>query len=142
MDLSTYDGVIVGASVHTGSHDHSISDFVRDNLPVLERIPSVFFSVSLIGSSQKPGHRAQIQAVLNTFSAQTGWHPSQIGVFGGAARYSRYNVLSKFVMKRIVKHYDPNADTSKDHEYTDWRNVTAFAKAFSAKVAGVQQTAQ
>nr|WP_219635444.1 flavodoxin domain-containing protein [Nocardioides ungokensis] len=47
VDLTAYDGVIVGASIHRGKHDKRLGEFVERNRDVLARIPSAFFSVSL-----------------------------------------------------------------------------------------------
>ena len=48
MFLEDYDGVIVGGSIHMGKHQDHVVDFVRANRFALERLPSAFFSVSLL----------------------------------------------------------------------------------------------
>ena len=40
--------------------------------------------------------------------------------------YTQYNVLIRFVMKRIAKHAGGATDTSRDHEYTDWVALDQF----------------
>ena len=64
---------------------------------------------------------------LEAFSARTGWHPGRAVSFAGALPYTRYNPLLRFVMKRISH----TTDTSRDHDFTDWKAVRAFADAIA-----------
>ena len=48
----------------------------------------------------------------------------------GALRYTHYNWLKRWMMKRIVTKAGGNTDTSRDYEYTDWAAVRAFADEF------------
>jgi hypothetical protein len=52
--------------------------------------------------------------------------------FAGALEYTQYNRLERALMKRIAKKEGGFTDTSNDHEYTDWAQVTNFAERFSA----------
>ena len=64
----TYDGVIVGASIHMGKHDHHIVDFVRKHRALLDRVPAAFFSVSLAAH----GDDAEAEGYVEQFEEQTG----------------------------------------------------------------------
>ncbi|MGI9343363.1 MAG: menaquinone-dependent protoporphyrinogen IX dehydrogenase [Gammaproteobacteria bacterium] len=131
--LDAFDGVIVGSSVHVGKHDEKIVDFVKQNLDALRTRPSAFFSVSLtaVGTQDPDKDRQDLERLLAEFSAQTGWQPDMQGVFAGALRYSRYNPIVRFVMKKIAGRHGGDTDTSQDYEYTDWRDVTRFVTEFA-----------
>ncbi len=58
--------------------------------------------------------------------------PSQVGLLGGALLYRKYGFVKRLMMKKIVsdKPGGLSTDTSRDHIYTDWDDVTRFAEAF------------
>jgi menaquinone-dependent protoporphyrinogen oxidase len=120
--------VIVGASIHMGKHEEYVRDFVRKNRSTLVRLPSAFFSVSLAAS----GDPANAEAYVENFVEQTGWRPDQVGLFGGALLYTQYGFIKRQMMKKIVRGKPGNlsTDTSRDHVYTEWDDVTRFAEAF------------
>jgi menaquinone-dependent protoporphyrinogen oxidase len=57
----------------------------------------------------------------------------------GRLAYREYNVLVRFLIKRIAKKEGGPTDTSRDHELTDWDAVDRLgremADAIHAKVA-------
>jgi menaquinone-dependent protoporphyrinogen oxidase len=126
--LDGYDAVIVGGSIHMGKHEEHVVDFVQKNRFRLERLPSAFFSVSLAAHGDMENARAYVE----NFQQQTGWHPTQVGLFGGALLYRQYGFLKRLMMKKIVsdKPGGLSTDTSRDHVYTDWDEVKRFAQAF------------
>jgi menaquinone-dependent protoporphyrinogen oxidase len=134
FDLQNFDGVMVGASVHLGKHDRRIVDFVKANLAVLQEKPSAFFSVSLSAAGDDDRHEADIERLLTEFSEQTGWHPDRMEAIAGALMYTQYNLIVRFLMKRISKKEGGDTNTSRDYEYTDWDGVTEFARAFAGMV--------
>jgi menaquinone-dependent protoporphyrinogen oxidase len=128
LRLDDYDAMIVGGSIHMGKHQEEVVDFVRTNRAVLERLPSALFSVSLAAH----GDTANAEAYITNFEQQTGWHPTKVGLFSGALLYRQYGFLKRWMMKRIVrdKPGEVSTDTSRDHVYTDWDQVTRFAEDF------------
>jgi menaquinone-dependent protoporphyrinogen oxidase len=113
-----YDAVIVGASIHMGKHDAHVCDFVRQNLAVLERLPSAFFSVSLAAH----GDTAEAENYVEEFEQDTGWRPAVVALFGGALLYTEYGFLKRYVMKKIARDKPGSlgTDTSRDYVYTEW----------------------
>lgn len=129
FSLGSYAAAIVAASVHAGKHENEIVAFVKRHRADLERIPAVFLSVSLSEAgvedpASSPERRARaaadVQRMIDTFLAETGWHPSKVRAVAGALSYTKYNFLVRFVMKRIAKAQGASTDTSRDHELTDW----------------------
>jgi menaquinone-dependent protoporphyrinogen oxidase len=126
--VDSYDAVIVGGSIHMGKHEEHVVHFVQKNRIRLERLPSAFFSVSLAAHGDLENARAYVE----NFEQLTGWHPAQVGLFSGALLYRQYGFVKRLMMKKIVtdKPGGLSTDTSRDHVYTDWDEVTRFAEAF------------
>lgn len=61
--------------------------------------------------------------------------------FAGAVPFTKYNVLLRFVMKRIQRKAGHSTDTSRDHVYTDWTAVEGFARDAVALVRSAVPTA-
>jgi len=137
-----YDGVIVGASIHMGKHDKSVSDYVRKNRVALERLPSALFSVSLAAH----GDTEEAESYVERFEKETGWRPARVALFGGALLYTQYGFLKRHLMKKIArgKPGSLGTDTSRDYVYTEWDGVKRFAEDFLEDVvsgeAGVAKT--
>lgn len=133
--LNTCAAAILAASVHAGRHEPAMLQFVKEHRGELECLPTAFLSVTLSEagaerSDATPEEHAQfvadVQKVLDRFFAETGWHPEHVKPVAGALLYTQYNVLIRFVMKRIAKHAGGATDTSRDHEYTDWVALDQF----------------
>lgn len=135
LDLAGYDLVAVGASIHFGRHPKSVAAFVRDRLDALEATPTAFFSVSghaIDGTSEGD---ATARGYVDQFLAGTGWSPDRIARFAGGVPYTRYNIVLRFVMKKIQEKAGRSTDTSRDHEYTDWGAVEDFGRELVRIVA-------
>jgi|SRR5579862_1292273 len=136
ISLDNYSAAIVAASVHVGRHENEIVSFVKAHLRELDRIPSVFLSVSLSEAgaedpSATPDRRAQaaadVQRMIDVFLESTGWNPWRIQAVAGALMYSKYNFLLRWIMKRTAARAGGSTDTSRDHVYTDWAALDRLA---------------
>ncbi|MFB6136124.1 MAG: flavodoxin domain-containing protein [Halobacteriaceae archaeon] len=134
LDVEEFDAVLVGASVHGGSHQTGVREFVTANRDALAARPTAFFQLSLSSAVDDEERRARAAAYVDEFLEATGWHPDRVGLFGGALRYSKYGFLKRLVMKQIAKRATGDTDASRDYEYTDWREVASFAADFAAFV--------
>lgn len=129
INLADYQSVVIGASVRYGHFQRSLYKFTKQNVAQLNTMPSAFFAVNL--TARKPEKRTpQTNAYTRKFLLATPWQPKQCAVFAGALRYPRYGWLDKAMIKLIMKMTDGETDTSKEVEYTDWQDVTRFAKDF------------
>lgn len=131
LNPGAYDGVIVGASVHMGSHQAYVVDFVRTHREALNRLPSGFFSVSLTAAYPNEADREPAREMLESFLAETEWEPDATLLVGGALAYSQYGLLKRVVMRRVGGRASGDTDTSRDYEYTDWDAVESFATEFA-----------
>jgi menaquinone-dependent protoporphyrinogen oxidase len=125
-----YDGVVIGASVIAGRHQRALRAFARRHRAVLNDMPSAFFSVSASAASFDEHGRSLARECLTKFLRQTGWYPALTESIAGAIRYTRYNPLVRWWMRRICAKSGGPTDTSRDHELTDWVQVERFAEAF------------
>ena len=73
-------------------------------------------------------------AVSGSLWADAGWHPERVVPVAGALRYSQYNFLVRFVMKRIARKSGGSTDTTRDHDYTDWAALDRFVSEFADEV--------
>lgn len=129
INLADYQSVVIGASVRYGHFQRSLYKFTKQNVAQLNTMPSAFFAVNL--TARKPEKRTpQTNAYTRKFLLATPWLPKQCAVFAGALRYPRYGWLDKAMIKLIMKMTGGETDTSKEVEYTDWQDVTRFAKDF------------
>lgn len=124
-----YDVVLVAGSVHFGRHSKGLERFVLDRLGELRRVPAAFLSVSGHAADRDAEERAGAREHVETFLRRTGWQPEQTAAVAGAVRYTRYNPLLRWLMKRIDQEAadTADADPSREHAYTDWEEVDRLA---------------
>jgi menaquinone-dependent protoporphyrinogen oxidase len=143
IDLSRYTAAILAAPVHAGDHAPEIVKFAKQHVRELERLPSAFISVTLSeAGAERPNAPAEeyvrftadVQKVIDRFVEQTGWRPKYVKPVAGALQYSKYNVLLRYVMKRIARAAGAETDTSRDYEYTDWKALDRFAGEFAGEI--------
>ena len=133
-DPEEFDAVLVGSSIHVGAHHEAIREYVETSLSGASARPSAFFQLSLSSAVDDAERRAEAARYVDDLLEAADWHPDRIGLFGGALRYSKYGFLKRLLMKRIAKNATGDIDTSRDHEYTDWDEVEAFAADFAGFV--------
>lgn len=126
-----YDGILVGASMILQGYQKSIRRFIQAHATLLNVLPSGFFAVSGSAGSPHPLERVEAQQRMHAFCASTGWTPAISASMAGAIMYTKYNVFLRWVMKRISAKEGGSTDTSRDHEYTDWKQVAEFAGQFA-----------
>jgi menaquinone-dependent protoporphyrinogen oxidase len=143
--LSHCAGVVLAGSVHLGRHERELVSFIKQHRAELERLPAAFLSVSLseAGAEQtdaptdkRTKAQADVRRLIDELFEQTGWHPARAKAVAGALLYSKYNVLVRFVMKRIAKAEGASTDTSRDHEYTDWATLDRFIDELAQEIRG------
>jgi menaquinone-dependent protoporphyrinogen oxidase len=129
--IDDYDGVLVGASMIRQGYQKYIRAFVAASAAALNAHPSAFFAVSGSAGSSYANERAEAQRIANAFCAEMHWTPAIIESIAGAIMFTKYNFILRWVMKRISRKEGRSTDTSRDHEYTDWAQVTGFAERFA-----------
>lgn len=135
FDWRGYQTACLVASVHGGKHEKEMIRFVRRHKAELERLSAAFVSLTLSQAgaqdeSKPPDQRreaaADVQRMFDMFAADTGWHPEHALPVAGALAYRQYNMLIRFVMKRIARKQGAPTDTSRNYEFTDWAAIDRF----------------
>lgn len=128
-----FDGYILAGSLHNQKHQASLARFVRRYRAVLQRSPTAFISVSASAARTDAGSLAAAKQCIDHFIQQTGWTPTVSMPVGGAIKYTQYNFLLRFVMKKISEVNGGPTDTSQDYEFTDWTALQSFVDQFLAR---------
>ena len=130
-DLAQYTSAVLVASVHFGRHQRSISRFVKANRARLAQMQTAFLSVS--GDAVDPATRPRAEQYVREFFRVTGWTPAEHQILGGAVKFTKYNILLRYVTKRSLAAKGIQLDPHRDYDYTDWAAVMRFAGAFLSR---------
>ena len=126
LDLSTFDKIIIGASIRYGRHSKELYKFIRLNKEILNKKDNVFFSVNVV--ARKPEkNKPDTNPYIKKFLKISKWEPKKIGVFAGKVDYPKYDFFDKYIIKFIMFITKGPTDTSQSYEFTDWAKVDAFA---------------
>jgi menaquinone-dependent protoporphyrinogen oxidase len=132
-----FDAVILGSRLAI-RYARSLEHYVKRSRPALAQTRSGFFSVSMSAASTDPKVAAELRAKMGALFHDTGWSPDHVASFAGALPYSKYDPLTRAVMKFISAHAGHPTDTTRDYEFTDWAKVDAFADSVSAALSVAQ----
>ncbi|MCU0664230.1 MAG: protoporphyrinogen oxidase [Myxococcota bacterium] len=130
-DIEQADIAIVGGSIHAGNHHTRVLEFARQHAALLSSKPSAFFLVCLTAHSGKPEAPGIVAGYLETFAQKTDWKPRVSKAFAGALLYTQYGFVKRKIMETINRKEGGETDVTKDHVYTDWQAVDAFADEVS-----------
>jgi len=135
VNVAEYDALVVGGPVHYSGYPYRLKRWVKGNAWELSLKPGAFFSVCL-GVRQYDDVKAQaeVRKVVREFFTQCHWHPQTWIIFAGALAYSKYGWLKRFIMREIARKAGGDADTRRDHDYTDWEEVRRFTHDFESLV--------
>ncbi len=120
IDLLRFDGAILGGSIHVGHYQKSLSEFTAAHQGALNAMPTLLLSLSLAAAGHDAEDWRALDKIGDDFQQATGWHPSQIAQIAGAYKPTDYDILTRFIMRRIIVKKDPDAALDQDKEYTDW----------------------
>ena len=127
FNLSTFNKIIIGASIRYGRHSKELYKFIRLNKEVLDQKDNVFFSVNVV--ARKPEkNNPDTNPYIKNFLKISKWRPKKIAVFAGKVDYPKYNFFEKYIIKFIMFITKGPTDTSQTYEFTDWEKVDDFAK--------------
>lgn len=135
VDLNLADALIVAAPVHAGHYPAGLVHWLHMNSRSINQMPSVFVSVSLAAASAFPAEHREIENLASEFVQEVGWKPDVIHHAAGALRYLEYDFLKRALMRHMVEKEGGPIDTSRDHEFTDWRKLSDTVSAFLDKAA-------
>lgn len=127
-----YDAVIIAGSIHSGKYQTSLEHFIREYHMQLNRMQSIFLSVSLTAASDDKESWNELKIQTEDFLSSTGWSPDRVEYEAGALLYTKYDFMKRFIMRIISKKSGGDTDTSHDHVYTDWDRLSAIIDKFES----------
>lgn len=127
LDLTRFDGVVLGGAIHFGGVSRRLLEFVRAHRPLLDAVPTAFFCVCMAATRDDEASKAEVQTYLARFSEETGFTPTRSIALGGALKYTQYDRLLRLLVRIVAKSHGDPTDTTRDHERTNWNQVRALA---------------
>jgi menaquinone-dependent protoporphyrinogen oxidase len=138
LDLDDFDLLVFGGSMHAGGLERELIRFINDHAQRIGAAPRSFFLVLLSAATRDPGLRkAWLDDARRKMDEQLAVTFEDTEMVAGALRYSRYPLPLRWMMRRIARKAGGDTDTSRDYEYTDWRQVEGYAR----RLAGVLRAA-
>lgn len=128
IGFNRFDMIVLAAPIHAGHYPKAFATFVTNNSKQLGDSQTHFISVSLAAAGHDAEDWKSLDKIVADLGVATGWVPSSVKHVAGAYVPSRYDILTGFIMARIVASKDPGIDTSQDKIYTDWSDLDAWIK--------------
>jgi menaquinone-dependent protoporphyrinogen oxidase len=132
-DVSPYQAVVVGTSVHMGRLPGEIPRFVKRHRQALSRMPVAYFVVCLTMAEDTPEHRQETLAYLDPLrKAAPEVEPVDTGLFAGAVlddtdEFKRLFFGFRFIVRSV-------GQDMEDHR--DWEAIRAWAEGLRPALAG------
>ncbi|MGI9526574.1 MAG: menaquinone-dependent protoporphyrinogen IX dehydrogenase [Weeksellaceae bacterium] len=124
-EISSYEFIIIGASVRYGHHNKNVIKFINTHKNDLNKIKTAFFSVNLV--ARKPEKNSpETNPYFIKFMKKLNWKPDLVDVFAGKLYYPAYPFFDRFMIKLIMIMTKGPTHTNTPVEYTDWNRVKAF----------------
>lgn len=129
-----YDAVIVAASLQAGKYQKPVRNWLRKYARELRGKTSAFVSVCMMVRDPREETQLKLRNIMFDFADSCGWMPGDLKPVAGALAYTRYHWFKRWAVKQMAARTGGDTDTSRDHEYTDWADLAAFAAGFAARV--------
>ena len=85
-----HDLVVLGDSIHVGSHGKELERYLRDHRRQLAAQPLAMFQVGMTSSHDDEEHDTLAHEMFHDLTSDTGVDPAIVGLFAGALAYTRY----------------------------------------------------
>lgn len=129
LDLSSFDVLVFGASMHVGGLESEMVSFINNHKEQIEAKARSFFLVLLSAATKDSKLRAEsLESAQKKVDEQINVEFQSTEMIAGALKYSKYPLPMKWIMKLIAKKSGGDTDMSKDYEYTDWKQVEQYSK--------------
>ena len=115
VELSEFDAIVVGGSIHAGQIQKVVKKFCENNMAMLLKK-----KLGLFICCMEEGENAQKQ-LETAYPAELRQHASALGLFGGEFNFEKMNFMERAIVKKIA-----NIDKSVSKIFDD--NIDAFAK--------------
>jgi menaquinone-dependent protoporphyrinogen oxidase len=115
INLSEYDTIIIGGSIHVGAVNKNVKKFIDKNLSILTQK-----NIGLYLCCMYEGEKALKQFEI-AFPEELRKIASAHGLFGGEFDFEKMNFLEKAIVKKV-------ANVEKSVSNLNYTNIKAFAK--------------
>jgi menaquinone-dependent protoporphyrinogen oxidase len=130
VDITSFDKIVLGASIRYGKHSRLVYEFIKTNEGVLASKPNAFFSVSVV--ARKPQRSTpETNPYVKKFLNQIPWKPREVAVFAGKIDYPRYRFWDRQIIRFIMWMTKGPTDPDSIVEFTNWNQVESFGKVIS-----------
>ena len=130
LDISSFDKIVLGASIRYGKHRPEVYEFINKNEQLLESKPNALFSVSAV--ARKPEKcQPETNPYLRKFLKQITWQPKNLAVFAGKIDYQKYSFWDRQIIRLIMWITKGPTDPNSVYEFTNWKQVEEFGRVVS-----------
>ncbi len=116
-DLRKYDKIIIGGSIHAGSIQKKIKDFIKSNMEELMKK-----EIALFLCCMKDGEEAREQ-FDNAYPEALRKHALKIEILGGEFLFNKMNFFERAIVRKI-------AGVEENISKIDHQKITEIAEAF------------
>lgn len=95
-DLSEFDRIIIGGSIHAGKIQKRVKEFCQKNMEIL-----ISKELGLFICCMEEGETAQ-QQLENAYPEDLRNHAKATGCLGGEFDFERMNLLQKFIVRKVA----------------------------------------
>ena len=139
-DLSPYQAVVVGASVHMGRIMGEIPKFFKRHREALSRVPVACFVVCLAASEDTDENRQQVVKYVEKLrQAASGADPLDIKVFAGAVLTDTEEFKKMFFGTKWIASAMASSGDVQDHR--DWDEIRAWAQQMRPQLTAESDSA-
>ena len=126
--LTSFDEILLGASVRYGFHRKNVYQFVRENKDELLKKKTAFFSLNL--TARKPEKASpETNPYIVKFLKKVNWEPNLKSVFAGRLDYPSLSCPNRLAILLIMAITNGPKDLSKVHDFTNWSKVDEMVES-------------
>jgi menaquinone-dependent protoporphyrinogen oxidase len=114
-DISIYDRIVVGSSIHAGKNQTVVQKFCSNNMPELLQKQIGLFLCCL-------NEKEFEQSIANAYPEILRNHAFDIELMGGEYKMDRMNFIERFLVKKI-------AGVSQSQSLINYNNINNFVKS-------------
>lgn len=147
--LERYSAVVLAAGVHLGHHEREMVKFVRARRRELDRLPTVFLSVSMTEAAAADVHRPDderldaqrvTRKVLEDFVLETGWRPAKAVPVAGALTEHEPGAVTRALLRKLF-HRDLPEERARAVVFTDWAALNGIVDGLVREAVEQSRTA-
>jgi menaquinone-dependent protoporphyrinogen oxidase len=85
----------------------------------------------MVAAGHSDADHQDLDRYIAKFIAATSWRPAIVHHAAGARLYMNHGVIGRWILGVVDRH---RFDTSQNHEFTDWADLSRFVEEFRSAV--------